>query len=68
MVYCSHKIKDMMHQYYPKLSYPAETVIINPIPIEEIKKKSEEKLEHFPEGPVFVSIGRLHSEKGIINL
>lgn len=64
MVYCSHKIKDMMHQYYPKLSYPAETVIINPIPIEEIKKKSEEKLEHFPEGPVFVSIGRLHSRKG----
>ncbi|WP_185290072.1 glycosyltransferase [Chryseobacterium lactis] len=64
MVYCSHKIKDMMHQYYPKLSYPAETVIINPIPIEEIKKKAEEKLEHFPEGPVFVSIGRLHSRKG----
>ncbi|OCA69636.1 glycosyl transferase [Chryseobacterium artocarpi] len=64
MVYCSHKIKDMMHQYYPKLDYPAESVIINPIPIEEIKRKAEEKLENFPEGPVFVSIGRLHSRKG----
>lgn len=64
MVYCSHKIKDMMHQYYPTLDYPAETVIINPIPIEEIKRKAEEKLDQFPEGPVFVSIGRLHSRKG----
>ncbi|WP_312300309.1 glycosyltransferase [Chryseobacterium sp.] len=64
MVYCSHKIKDMMHQYYPELQYPPETVIINPIPIEEIKRKAEEKLDDFPEGPVFVSIGRLHSRKG----
>ncbi|REC48973.1 glycosyltransferase [Chryseobacterium pennipullorum] len=64
MVYCSHKIKDMMHQYYPELKYPAESVIINPIPIEEIKRKAEEKLDNFPEGPVFVSIGRLHSRKG----
>ncbi|WP_228458585.1 glycosyltransferase [Chryseobacterium aureum] len=64
MVYCSHKIKDMMHEYYPDLNYPAESVIINPIPIEEIKRKAEEKLDHFPEGPVFVSIGRLHSRKG----
>jgi len=64
MVYCSHKIKDMMHEYYPDLNYPAESVIINPIPIEEIKHKAEEKLDNFPEGPVFVSIGRLHSRKG----
>ncbi|MGG7552565.1 glycosyltransferase [Chryseobacterium arthrosphaerae] len=64
MVYCSHKIKDMMHQYYPELQYPPETVIINPIPIEEIKRKAEEKPDYFPEGPVFVSIGRLHSRKG----
>ncbi|MEC3877213.1 glycosyltransferase [Chryseobacterium salviniae] len=64
IVYCSHKIKDMMHRYYPDLSYPAESVIINPIPIEEIKKKAKEELSDFPEGPVFVSVGRLHSRKG----
>lgn len=64
MVYCSHKIKDIMHQHYPNLNYPAESVIINPIPIEEIKRKAEGKLENFPEGPVFASIGRLHSRKG----
>lgn len=64
MVYCSHKIKDMMHQYYPDLQYPPESVIINPIPIEEIKQKAEEKLENFPTGKVFTSIGRLHTRKG----
>lgn len=64
IVYCSHKIKKMMHQYDPDLKYPAESVIINPIPIEEIKKKAKAEPELFPEEPVFVSIGRLDSRKG----
>lgn len=65
MVYCSEKIKTLMHYHYPDLKYPAESVIINAIPIEEIKRKAEEKIENFPkEIPVFVSIGRLHSRKG----
>ena len=64
MIYCSQKIKDIMHQSYPNLSYPAESVVINAIPIEEIKKKAEEKIEDLPQGPVFVSVGRLHSRKG----
>lgn len=64
MIYCSQKIKDIMHQSYPDLPYPAESVVINAIPIEEIKKKAEEKIEDLPEGPVFVSVGRLHGRKG----
>lgn len=64
MIYCSQKIKDMMHQYYPELKYPEESVVINAIPIEEIKRKAEEKINDFPEGPVFVSVGRLHNRKG----
>ncbi len=68
IIYCSQKIKDMMHDYYPDLKYPAEDVIINAIPIDEIKKKAEEKTEHFPEGPVFISIGRLHTRKGFHKL
>lgn len=64
MIYCSQKIKDMMHQYYPDLNYPLESVVINAIPIEEVKKKAEEKIEALPEGPVFVSVGRLHQRKG----
>ncbi|MDQ0784176.1 glycosyltransferase [Chryseobacterium sp. W4I1] len=64
MIYCSQKIKDLMHKYYPELQYPEESVVINAIPIEEIKKKAEEKIEALPEGPVFVSVGRLHNRKG----
>ncbi|MBS1573103.1 MAG: glycosyltransferase [Bacteroidetes bacterium] len=65
MIYCSEKIKTLMHQYYPELEYPKEEVIINAIPIEEIKKKAKEKIEDFPKGkPDFVSIGRLHTRKG----
>lgn len=64
MIYCSQKIKDMMHQYYPDLQYPPEEVIINAIPIEEIRKKAEEPVQHRSAGPTFVSIGRLHSRKG----
>lgn len=64
MVYCSEKIKDMMHRDYPNLNYPAESVIINAIPIEEIKKKASEKISDLPEKPLFVSVGRLHTRKG----
>lgn len=64
MIYCSQKIKDLMHIHYPDLKYPKESVVINAIPIDEIKQKAEEKIESLPEGPVFVSVGRLHSRKG----
>jgi glycosyltransferase involved in cell wall biosynthesis len=64
MIYCSQKIKNLMHKYYPELKYPEESVVINAIPIEEIKRKAEEKIEALPEGPVFVSVGRLHNRKG----
>ena len=64
MVYCSEKIRNIMHQVHPKLNYPKEEVIINAIPIEEIKQKADEKIPDFGEKPVFVSVGRLHTRKG----
>lgn len=64
MVYCSEKIKEMMNNDYPNLQYPKESVIINAIPIEEIKKKAVEKITDLPKSPVFVSVGRLHTRKG----
>jgi glycosyltransferase involved in cell wall biosynthesis len=64
MIYCSEKIMDLMHLHYPNLQYPKERVIINAIPIEEIKKKSEEIITDLPTSPVFVSVGRLHYRKG----
>jgi glycosyltransferase involved in cell wall biosynthesis len=66
MVYCSQKIMDMMHQEYPNLKYPKENVIINAIPIEEIKAKASAYDPNLIDNktPTFVSIGRLHSRKG----
>lgn len=66
MVYCSHRIKNLMHQHHPHLNYPAESVIINAIPIDEIKRKAQEKISDFPETvvPIFISVGRLHTRKG----
>ncbi|NIF05503.1 glycosyltransferase [Chryseobacterium sp. Tr-659] len=64
MIYCSQKIKDLMHQHYPDLMYPEESVVINAISIDEIKEKAEAKIEDLPKGPVFVSVGRLHRRKG----
>ncbi len=67
MIYCSEKIKNLMHEHYPALQYPKESVIINAIPIEEIREKSQETCS-FPfaekKMPSFVSIGRLHTRKG----
>ncbi|MBU8883546.1 glycosyltransferase [Kaistella sp. DKR-2] len=64
MIYCSEKIRKIMHDTYHKLNYPDENVIINAIPIEEIRKKSEAKIPEFTQNPVFVSVGRLHTRKG----
>lgn len=66
IVYCSQRTKDLMHKHYPNLNYPPESVIINAIPIEEIKKKSEENISDFTksEVPVFIAVGRLHTRKG----
>lgn len=68
MIYCSEKIRNTMHQEHPKLNYPKEEVIINAIPIEEIKQKADEKIPDFGQKPVFVSVGRLHTRKGFHKL
>ncbi len=64
MIYCSEKIRTIMHDIYPKLAYPPESVIINAIPTEEIREKSQENIADLPSKPVFVSVGRLHTRKG----
>lgn len=64
MVYCSEKIMQIMHRTYPNHQYPPESVIINAVPVDEIRKKSDEKLPDFKNRPVFVSVGRLHTRKG----
>lgn len=65
MIYCSEKIKNLMHEHYPNLNYPKESVIINAIPLEEIKQKANaDFLLPNAESKIFVSVGRLHTRKG----
>lgn len=68
MVYCSQRIKDLMHRHCPNLKYPPESVIINAIPISEIKEKTQQPIsDNWPVNfshPVFISVGRLHTRKG----
>ena len=65
MIYCSEKIKNLMHEHYPNLNYPTESVIINAIPIDEIKQKANaDFLLPNAESKIFVSVGRLHTRKG----
>ena len=68
MVYCSEKIMQIMHRSYPNLKYPPESVIVNAVPVDEIRKKSEEKIPDFKDRPAFVSVGRLHTRKGFHKL
>lgn len=54
-----------MHEHHPNLKYPKESVIINAIPIDEIKQKANAEMPSLDvKKPTFVSVGRLHTRKG----
>ncbi|WDF47309.1 glycosyltransferase [Chryseobacterium sp. KACC 21268] len=64
-IFGSQQTKDILVETYPDLKLPENEVILNAIPIEEIKEKAGEFVPDFEtKDPVFVSVGRLHSRKG----
>jgi glycosyltransferase involved in cell wall biosynthesis len=64
-IFGSQQTKDILISTYPDLKLPANEVILNAIPIKEIKEKAVEFVPDFETSdPVFVSVGRLHSRKG----
>lgn len=67
-IFGSQQTKDILIETYPNLNIPENQVIRNAIPIEELKKKAQEIKPEFPEKPIFVSVARLHSRKGIHKL
>ncbi|WP_312075172.1 glycosyltransferase [Chryseobacterium sp.] len=67
-IFGSQQTKDILIETYPNLKIPENQVIRNAIPIEELKKKSLEFKPDFPQKPIFVSVGRLHSRKGFHKL
>lgn len=62
-VWGSQQTKDIFEDTYPTVKLPPNQVILNAIPINEIKLKAKE----FPVSynkKTFVAVGRLHSRKG----
>lgn len=67
-IFGSQQTKDILVETYPDLKIPENQVILNAIPIEELKQKSLAFKPELPKKPVFVSVARLHSRKGFHKL
>ena len=64
-IFGSQQTKDILLETYPNIQLPENKVILNAIPIEELKQKAAEFKPNFEtQHPVFVAVGRLHSRKG----
>ena len=53
-----------MEKKFPDVKFPPGEVILNAIPIEELKIKADEIPVDYGEIPTFISVGRLHFRKG----
>lgn len=67
-IFGSQQTKDILIETYPDLVIPENQVILNAIPIEELKIKATAFKPEFPQKRVFVSVARLHSRKGFHKL
>ena len=67
-IFGSQQTKDILIETYPNLNIPENQVILNAIPIEELKTKAKAFKPEFPNKPIFVSVARLHSRKGFHKL
>ncbi|MDH6251910.1 glycosyltransferase involved in cell wall biosynthesis [Chryseobacterium sp. H1D6B] len=67
-IFGSQQTKDILIETYPDLEIPESQVILNAIPIEELKNKAKVFTPELPKKPVFVSVARLHSRKGFHKL
>lgn len=64
VIYGSKQCKEILEEKFPEVKFPPGEVILNAIPIEELKKKAQEFPVDFGEVPTFISVGRLHFRKG----
>jgi glycosyltransferase involved in cell wall biosynthesis len=67
-IFGSQQTRDIFVETYPDLKLPENQVILNAIPIEELKEKAKAFQPEFPQKPVFASVARLHSRKGFHKL
>jgi len=64
IIYGSQQCKDVLDQKYPDVKFPPGKVVLNAIPIEDLKIKAKAFPTDFGNIPTFVSVGRLHFRKG----
>ncbi|WP_418122237.1 glycosyltransferase [Chryseobacterium sp. PTM-20240506] len=64
IIYGSQQCKDILTEKFPDLKLPPGEVVLNAIPIKELKAKAKAFIPEFEELPTFVSVGRLHYRKG----
>lgn len=64
IIYGSQQCKDSLEEKFPEVKFPPGEVVLNAIPIKEIKEKSSEFIPQREEIPTFISVGRLHFRKG----
>ena len=64
IIYGSQQCRDVLREKYPELKLPEGEVVLNAIPIQELKDKSNEFPVDFGNVPTFVSVARLHFRKG----
>ena len=64
IIYGSQQCKDSLEEKFPEVNFPPGEVVLNAIPIKEIKEKSSEFIPQREEISTFISVGRLHFRKG----
>jgi len=67
-IFGSQQTKDIFVKTFPEVRLPENQVILNAIPIDEIRQKADAFKPEFPQKPVFASVARLHSRKGFHKL
>ncbi|WP_407403335.1 glycosyltransferase [Chryseobacterium sp.] len=67
-IFGSQQTKEIFVETYPNIKLPENQVILNAIPIEELKRKAKDFVPNLPQKPVFCSVARLHSRKGFHKL
>lgn len=68
MLYGAQQNFDILRETYPDLPLPPGQALLNPVPIKEIIKKSQEFSPERGTLPLFISVNRLHSRKGFDKL
>lgn len=67
-IFGSQQTRDIFVETYPDIKLPENQVILNAIPIDELKQKAKAYQPELPNIPVFVSVARLHTRKGFHKL